>query len=138
MNHFGFFFFKSPTTSQHNSPQHVPLKNNQQQQQIQNNTNLNNIDQVIFRDGSVNSLNDGGSSSITTATTQQSINNDDDNEPIAPIRPPIHSKTKNWYSGFCNRWASLIGVSNKTKIYINTLKYIFLRTIKIYYLFFKT
>lgn len=31
-------------------------------------------------------------------------------EPIAPNRPHIHSKTKNWYSGFCNRYASLLGV----------------------------
>lgn len=38
----------------------------------------------------------------------------EENEPIAPIRPPIHSKTKNWYSGFCNRWASLLGVSSTT------------------------
>lgn len=37
----------------------------------------------------------------------------DDEEPMAPsIRPPIHSKTKNWYSAYCNRWASLIGVRN--------------------------
>lgn len=35
---------------------------------------------------------------------------DDDDEPIAPTRAPIHQKTKNWYSGFCNRWASLMGV----------------------------
>ncbi|KAH8345203.1 hypothetical protein KR059_008516 [Drosophila kikkawai] len=34
-------------------------------------------------------------------------------EPIAPIRPPIHSKTKNWYSGYCNRWASLLGAFTK-------------------------
>ncbi|XP_030379403.1 solute carrier family 12 member 8 [Scaptodrosophila lebanonensis] len=38
---------------------------------------------------------------------------EDENEPIAPIRPPIHSKTKNWYSGFCNRWASLLGALTK-------------------------
>lgn len=36
-------------------------------------------------------------------------NTEEDNEPIAQIRPPIHQKTKNWYSGFCNRWASLMG-----------------------------
>lgn len=36
---------------------------------------------------------------------------EEDDEPIAPIRAPIHQKTKNWYSGFCNRWASLMGVS---------------------------
>ena len=41
---------------------------------------------------------------------------DADDEPIAPIRPPIHQKTKNWYSGFCNRWASLMGVSSRQKI----------------------
>ncbi|KAG5677672.1 hypothetical protein PVAND_007409 [Polypedilum vanderplanki] len=40
-------------------------------------------------------------------------NNTNDDEPIAPIRPPIHSKTKNWYSGFCNRWASLMGACIK-------------------------
>ncbi|XP_017054798.1 solute carrier family 12 member 8 [Drosophila ficusphila] len=37
----------------------------------------------------------------------------DEIEPIAPIRPPIHSKTKNWYSGYCNRWASLLGAFTK-------------------------
>lgn len=37
---------------------------------------------------------------------------EEDDEPIAPIRAPIHQKTKNWYSGFCNRWASLMGVSS--------------------------
>ncbi|XP_016948501.1 solute carrier family 12 member 8 [Drosophila biarmipes] len=37
----------------------------------------------------------------------------DEAEPIAPIRPPIHSKTKNWYSGYCNRWASLLGAFTK-------------------------
>lgn len=57
-------------------------------------------DEVIIRDPSVNSF-----SEADTA--------DADNEPIAPIRPPIHQKTKNWYSGFCNRWASLLGVSLK-------------------------
>ncbi|KAI9590693.1 solute carrier family 12 member 8 [Glossina fuscipes] len=36
-----------------------------------------------------------------------------DEEPIAPIRAPIHQKTKNWYSGYCNRWASLLGAFTK-------------------------
>ena len=45
-----------------------------------------NADNVIFRDG------------------------EREQDPItAPIRQHIHSKTKNWYSGFCNRWASLAG-----------------------------
>lgn len=35
-------------------------------------------------------------------------------QPIAPI--PIHSKTKNWYSIFCNRWASLLGAIVKVLI----------------------
>ncbi|XP_058167236.1 solute carrier family 12 member 8 isoform X2 [Anopheles ziemanni] len=58
--------------------------------------------EVIFRDGT-NSVNN--TSSIGEA----------DDEPIAPIRPPIHSKTKNWYSGFCNRWASLLGWHQNTR-----------------------
>lgn len=53
-------------------------------------------DEVIIRDPSISSTFDGETEA--------------DNEPIAPIRPPIHQKTKNWYSGFCNRWASLMGV----------------------------
>lgn len=57
-----------------------------------------------------------------TSTSTNSPEGDEDDEPIAPIRPPIHQKTKNWYSGFCNRWASLLGVSyNKLyfSLYIN-------------------
>lgn len=57
-----------------------------------------NGDEVIIRDPSVNS------NSVEGGETAE------DDEPIAPIRPPIHQKTKNWYSGFCNRWASLMGV----------------------------
>lgn len=49
---------------------------------------------------------------VDPSTAQAGSEVDDENEPIAPIRPPIHSKTKNWYSGFCNRWASLLGVSS--------------------------
>lgn len=62
-------------------------------------------DRVVFRGGSQQN-----------STNEQHENDEDsariipDDEPIAPIRPPIHSKTKNWYSIFCNRWASLIGV----------------------------
>jgi solute carrier family 12 (potassium/chloride transporters), member 8 len=68
------------------------------------NNSLNSVhpDNITFRDGgnSANILSD--QSSIVTA----------DDEPIIPtVQQPIHSKTKNWYSGFCNRWASLLGVS---------------------------
>ncbi|CAO1350210.1 unnamed protein product [Diamesa serratosioi] len=60
----------------------------------------NQSEEVTFRDPGVNSnnLNEERSG---------------DEEPIAPIRPPIHQKTKNWYSGFCNRWASLMGAGIK-------------------------
>ena len=68
-------------------------------------------DRVIFRGNGTSTVNS------THAESEHHQNNDtdcimqDDEEPIAPIRPPIHSKTKNWYSAFCNRWASLVGVS---------------------------
>lgn len=58
-------------------------------------------DAVTFRDGMSN----------TNPPDDNHLTFEAEDEPIAPIRPPIHSKTKNWYSGFCNRWASLIGVS---------------------------
>ncbi|XP_052856923.1 solute carrier family 12 member 8 [Drosophila gunungcola] len=45
--------------------------------------------------------------------SEQDQEQDNEAEPIAPIRPPIHSKTKNWYSGYCNRWASLLGAFTK-------------------------
>ncbi|XP_053684055.1 solute carrier family 12 member 8 [Sabethes cyaneus] len=64
---------------------------------LSNSTSINS--EVIFRDG-------------TNSTGTNSLDQADD-EPIAPIRPPIHSKTKNWYSGFCNRWASLLGAGIK-------------------------
>lgn len=101
----------SPT----NSPHHVPSTtlplgstsqpvaangvsnggNNQANGGMSNSTSINS--EVVFRDG----------------TTNSNSLDDADDEPIAPIRPPIHSKTKNWYSGFCNRWASLMGAGIK-------------------------
>ncbi|XP_043658307.1 solute carrier family 12 member 8 [Drosophila teissieri] len=50
---------------------------------------------------------------VAQAGGEQDQEQGDDAEPIAPIRPPIHSKTKNWYSGYCNRWASLLGAFTK-------------------------
>lgn len=73
---------------------HIPLQ--QQQQNYGSDANG-----VAFQDG-YNSTN----TQENAATDQHA----EDEEPIAPIRLPIHSKTKNWYSPFCNRWASLIGV----------------------------
>lgn len=87
----------------------------------QNNSTTNNInndgnssnnqqhDHVIFRDGNSSTM----ANNDNSHDSNEIHGNDDgdDVEPIAPIRPPIHSKTKNWYSSLCNRWASLIGVS---------------------------
>lgn len=72
-------------------------------------------DRVIFRGGDqTNSTNHTNADSYTIDDTDRIIDGSADvnneEEPIAPIRPPIHSKTKNWYSIFCNRWASLVGV----------------------------
>lgn len=61
-------------------------------------------DEVMIRDPSVNST-------FTDGEGEGDVENI-----IAPIRPPIHQKTKNWYSGFCNRWASLMGVSSKVQL----------------------
>lgn len=64
-------------------------------------------------DAAAATTSDGTAVTVDQATAQAgSEQENEDIEPIAPIRPPIHSKTKNWYSGFCNRWASLLGVSN--------------------------
>jgi solute carrier family 12 (potassium/chloride transporters), member 8 len=96
-----------PERSRHknlSSPENTPYHQQrpaQPQQVNSTNQQAQNIyqDEVMIRDPSVNSTNIEG------------VEGDADDEPIAPIRPPIHSKTKNWYSGFCNRWASLMGVS---------------------------
>lgn len=86
----------------------------------QSNSNSNNIprsatgnsslgsSEVTFRDGfnSTNGGVGGGAGGGTEAEGEE--------VPIAPgNRPHIHSKTKNWYSGFCNRWASLAGAVTK-------------------------
>lgn len=106
---------KNLSTPVHTPTHSAQIQNNTQQNNINesveeiinNSTNVNNEefspDGVVFRDGANLTEND---SNIVG----------DDAEPIAPIRPPIHSKTKNWYSGFCNRWASLIGACVKILI----------------------
>ncbi|XP_055688581.1 solute carrier family 12 member 8 [Lutzomyia longipalpis] len=83
----------SPPTSQANTPSHNHsnhLPNSSTTQSINSD--------VVFR--GVNSTNAGEEGG-------------DEDEPIAAARPHIHSKTKNWYSGFCNRWASLMGAAIK-------------------------
>lgn len=86
----------SPSHTQNNTPVNIPHSSRT------SSLEETHPDRVIFRD----------------ATTTHSTTDDivDEEEPIAPIRPPIHSKTKNWYSGFCNRWASLMGAATKILI----------------------
>lgn len=84
-------------SSPENTPYHQQRSSAQQQLDGTNQVQNGYQDEVIIRDPT-NSNFDGEVG-------------DGDDEPIAPIRPPIHQKTKNWYSGFCNRWASLVGVS---------------------------
>lgn len=110
---------QSPSTSQQNTPLHVPSRNKETdrntssiEMQPGNSSNSNyspdtstETEEVIFRNGGTNSTNTSGHDGVDI--------DDDDQEPVAPIRPPIHSKTKNWYSGYCNRWASLIGAVTK-------------------------
>ncbi|XP_037931672.1 solute carrier family 12 member 8-like [Teleopsis dalmanni] len=97
--------------SPQNSPLHVPStngasSNETERNHIQQNHNTNDPNAVIIRDG-FNSTNQDA------APEGASPHENEDEEPIAPIRPPIHSKTKNWYSGYCNRWASLLGAFTK-------------------------
>lgn len=84
-------------SSPENTPYHQQRPEAQKQPEDTNQIHNGRQDEVIIRDPT-NSNFDGEVG-------------DADDEPIAPIRPPIHQKTKNWYSGFCNRWASLMGVS---------------------------
>lgn len=76
------------------TPLHVPLSSSTVNQDASTN---NSIPDVEFRDNINN----------TNSIDEPEVNEE---EPIAPNRPHIHSKTKNWYSGFCNRYASLLGV----------------------------
>lgn len=85
----------SPPNSQANTPSH-------NHNHIPNSSTTQSINSdVVFR--GVNSTN----------AAEESV---EDDEPIAAARPHIHSKTKNWYSGFCNRWASLMGAAIKILI----------------------
>lgn len=90
-------------SSPENTPYHQqrPVAQPQQQQLSDNINNVQSVhqDDVTVRDSTVNSNYIDGETG------------EGEDEPIAPIRPPIHQKTKNWYSVFCNRWAALLGVS---------------------------
>lgn len=99
--------FQAPLHS--NTPQHVPLTtNNLPTSETNNSIDSTDPDRVIFRGGATTNSTNVTDNGIGAGGNDQT--NAAEDEPIAPIRPPIHSKTKNWYSSYCNRWASLIGV----------------------------
>lgn len=72
-------------------------------------------DRVTFRGGNQDSVN--------STNSQINVSNDDE-EPIAQPIAPIHSKTKNWYSNYCNRWVSLFGA---------VLKIVIMMFVNVYY-----
>lgn len=79
----------------------TPISNGHEDQ-----TDPNHPDRVVFRDGSA----------VTTPQSAATAENEDDDEPLTQPIAPIKSKTKNWYSNFCNRWVSLFGAIIKIVI----------------------
>lgn len=79
----------------------------------ENVNNADNVEQVIFRGGN-QSLDEPINSTNAILDNTQLVN--DDEQPIAQPIIPIHSKTKNWYSNYCNRWVSLFGAILKIVI----------------------
>lgn len=71
-------------------------------------------DRVIFRGGSQENSSNINSTNSTANDNEPHNEEEPIVQPNAPI--PIHSKTKNWYSNFCNRWASLFGAVIKVII----------------------
>lgn len=84
------------------------VQNSGEQQSLHDN------DRVTFR---------GGNDSVNSTNAQINVTNDDE-EPIAQPIAPIHSKTKNWYSNYCNRWVSLFGA---------VLKIVIMMFVNVYY-----
>lgn len=110
--------------SPQNSPLHVP-SNTQNAASTQNGNVQNASASASASSTSISAANmyTEGVNSTNTEDNLEAVTTQDneDEEPIAPIRPPIHSKTKNWYSGYCNRWASLLGVSIEIFFFSNCL-----------------
>lgn len=77
------------------------------------------IDRIAFRGGGSSS--DEPVSSISESGAPSTICSNDQEPIIQPI-VPIHCKTKNWYSIYCNRWVSLFGSLLKIVImmFVNT------------------
>lgn len=96
-------------SSPENTPNHqqrVPQQQQQQQQYTERN-NTNSMD-----NSNINGDIDPNVNTVNSNNIDGEIEVNEE-EPIAPIRPPIHQKTKNWYSGFCNRYCSLVGACIK-------------------------
>lgn len=91
-----------------NSPQHVPFTQSPSNAATSPVTN----GKVLDLNHTPSSIVTGSAEAPGAMPAEQgtTTNANDDLEPIAPFRPTIHQKTKNWYSGYCNRWASLLGV----------------------------
>lgn len=105
---FEFVFFQN-NTSNVQSNHKMPSNNHQSLPSNSDSTNaLDDNDRVTFR-GGANITQDSVNSSNSTNAQINLSNGDDDGEPIAQPIAPIHSKTKNWYSIYCNRWVSLFG-----------------------------
>lgn len=106
------FDSQSPSNSaiNHNVPsRNLLLPNNDQSSSSDPATiDSSHPDRVVFRGGSQNNSEEP-TNSTNINDNDPSIQEGDEpvTQPIAPI--PIHSKTKNWYSNLCNRWASLFG-----------------------------
>lgn len=83
----------------------------------------NNEEQHVLDDGDRVTFRGGNQESINSTNAQISVTNDDE-EPIAQPIIPIHSKTKNWYSNYCNRWVSLFGA---------VLKIVVMMLVNVYY-----
>lgn len=66
----------------------------------------------MFRDPSSTN---GTNSVQQSDSVNSNLDGIEQEEEVPLARPNIHSKTKNWYSGYCNRWASLLGVSSLFK-----------------------
>lgn len=102
-------------SSPENTPYHqqrLPQETRQPQPQ-QYNTERNNTNTTDNSSATNSSNVDPSVNTVNSNHVEGENEGENDDEPIAPIRPPIHQKTKNWYSGFCNRYCSLVGACIK-------------------------
>lgn len=125
-----FYFIKNTSNveSNHSVPSKNPHLPSDSESTVGENSELNlefdDNDRVTFRGGNQESVN--------STNAQINVSNDDE-EPIAQPIIPIHSKTKNWYSIYCNRWVSLFGAI--LKIFIMMLVNVYYGTTCIFLVF---